>query len=106
MRALLKPPLGKYWIDEQFVTMLGRAGRNMMIKVQGPNGGFLTVDRYRLYAETDRNRAITEAEFNALPWLGAGKDPAHTETAELFESLERPLDLSSGGSEKREMPKP
>ena len=97
MRALLKAPVGRKHIDEMVVTMVERCGRNFMIKVKGPNGGFLTVDRYRLYDADNRRRAITEAEFNSLPWKGVGKDPAHTETAEMFESLEVPLDLSSGG---------
>lgn len=91
MRALLKAPNDKPWLDEFMVEMLGRTARNTRIKVQGLNRGAPTfaADKYRLFDANDRNRRISEAEFAALPWAGAGKDPAITEPADLYASLEQ-----------------
>lgn|GEM_PF-2350422 len=89
MRALLKPKVQRPGVEAFPVTLLARTG-NQKIKVQGlnPHAPVFAAERWRLFDEVDRRRRITEDEFNRLPWAGAGKDPAHTESADFFASLE------------------
>lgn len=87
MRAILKPRHQSPHADEQNVTMIARTG-NSRIKVEFNRGEVRAVDPWRLFAEFDRNRRITDAEFARLPWQGAGVDPLTLSSAELFERME------------------
>lgn len=84
MRAILKPPTARaHVVAEKVVELVARTGRRK-IKVQFERGEIRAVERERLFSEADRHRRISEAELAALPWQGAGPDPA-TDTADMLE---------------------
>jgi hypothetical protein len=88
MRALLKPL--RPWQDELNVALIARTSRHR-IKVEFNRGEIRAVDRFRLFAETDRRRRITDAELSALPWQGSGPDPEAASVGALLDHLEERL---------------
>lgn len=98
MRALLKPPITAPHADEQIVDLVGRV-RGRKIKVLGLNKGasYWAVDRYRLFAETDRHRRLTDSELATLPWQGAGPDPDTATPQQMIDYVAR-NEPQAGGS--------
>jgi len=75
-RALVLP--AKNYQTAFEAELLGRVGKNK-IKIRGDGGATFAVDRFRLHAvEKARGQArtrLTVNQLDALPWLGAGRDP-------------------------------
>lgn len=86
MRAILRPLRDKQ--ETETVELLSRTG-NGRVKVRLPKGATFAVDRFRLFAEHERSRRLTNAEIDALPWAGAGNDPALQATAALSPPWDR-----------------
>lgn len=77
MQAWLKHRPGRPTDEEFVVDLLGRV-RDRRIKVRSGSGRVLAVDRFRLRTAADHKTALTDAQLDALPWQGAGADPAKT----------------------------
>ena len=74
MRATLKPKVHSPHHQDEQVTLLNRCGRDQ-VRVELRNGRIFSANTWRLYS-VDGKRRLTDEELRALPWKGAGKDPA------------------------------
>lgn len=72
MKARLLPKILRAGVESTDVEMIARTGGDK-IKVQTPHR-IWAVNRWRLHS-ADGRRRVTDQEFAALPWQGAGDDP-------------------------------